>query len=181
MLYVSQQHVEEEENILQMVLPIPPREDFLHISVFHKHVCRTLHDDGLYPFHPQLLRNLHPGYIAMRLEFCRWLHSNRQLLPLRLFADEATFTRNGVNSTRNSHRWCHDNPHSTVETNFQRRLSINVWCGVIDILTGPVIEDDRMTGHNYIDFLQNGLAELEDVPLATWIAMYFQHDGALSH
>jgi len=42
--------------------------------------------------------------------------------------------------------------------------------------------DDRMTGQNYLDFLQNELPkQLEDVPLATRIAMYFQHAGAPSH
>jgi len=45
-----------------------------------------------------------------------------------------------------------------VDTNYQRRFSINVWCGMIDdMLTGPVILDDRMAGQNYLDFLQNGL------------------------
>jgi len=60
-----------------------------------------------------------------------------------------------------------------VETNFQRRFSMNVWCGMIDdILTGPVILDNRMRGQNYLDLLQNELPkQLEDVPLATQIAM----------
>ena len=60
-----------------------------------------------------------------------------------------------------------------METNFQRRLSMNVWCGMIDdILTGPVILDNRMRGQNYLDLLQNELPkQLEDVPLATQIAM----------
>jgi hypothetical protein len=50
------------------------------------------------------------------------------------------------------------------------------------MLSGPVNLDDRMTGHIYVEFLQNELPEqLEDVPLATRIAMYFQHDGAPSH
>jgi hypothetical protein len=50
-----------------------------------------------------------------------------------------------------------------------------------DMLTGPIILDDHMTGHNYLDFLQNGLPEqLQDVPLATRVATYFQHDGAPS-
>jgi len=41
---------------------------------------------------------------------------------------------------------------------------------------------ERMTGQNYLHFLQNELPkQLEDVPLATRIAMYFQHDGAPSH
>jgi hypothetical protein len=48
------------------------------------------------------------------------------------------------------------------------------------MLIGPVILDDRITGQNY--FLQNELTkQLEDVPLATRIAMYFRHDGAPSH
>ena len=51
-----------------------------------------------------------------------------------------------------------------------------------DTLIGPVILDDRMTEQNYLDFLQNELPkQLEDVPLATRIAIYFQHDGATSH
>ena len=70
-----------------------------------------------------------------------------------------------------------------METNFQRRFPISVWCGMIDdMLIGTVILDDRVTGKNYLDFRENGLPkELEDVPLATRIAMYFQHDGAPSH
>jgi hypothetical protein len=60
-----------------------------------------------------------------------------------------------------------------------------VWYGVIDnMLIGHVISDDRMTGHNYLGFLENGLPEqLEDAPLDTRIPMYsyFQHDGAPSH
>jgi len=50
------------------------------------------------------------------------------------------------------------------------------------MLIGPVILDDHMTGQNYLDLLQNDLPkQLEDVPLATRIAMYFQHDEAPSH
>ena len=44
---------------------------------------------------------------------------------------------------------------------------MNVWCGIInDMLIGPVIVEDRMTGDNYLHFLQHELPEqLEDVPL----------------
>jgi len=39
-----------------------------------------------------------------------------------------------------------------------------------------------MKGQNYLDFLQNRLSEqLQDVPLDTRIAMYFQDDRAPSH
>jgi capsid portal protein len=41
-----------------------------------------------------------------------------------------------------------------------------------DMLIGPVILDDHVTGNNYLNFLQNGLPkQLEDVPLAKRIAM----------
>ena len=47
--------------------------------------------------------------------------------------------------TVDKNRWSHENPHGTVETNFQRCFSINVWCGMIDdMLIGPVILDDLL-------------------------------------
>jgi hypothetical protein len=72
----------------------------------------------------------------MLREFCHRLYSNRQLLVL--FTDEATFTLNGTKNTRNSHRWSHHNPHGTLETKFQRRSSVNVWCGIVDDMIGPL-------------------------------------------
>ena len=115
------------------------------------------------------MQNLHPWDSALRLGFYHWLQNNRQLFPLVLFTDEATFTRNGINNTRNSHRWSHENSICTVETNFKRRFSINVRCGMIDdMLIGPVILYDRMTGQNYLHFPQNELPkQLGDIPLST--------------
>ena len=52
---------------------------------------------------------------------------------------------------------------------------------IADVFIGPVILEDRMIGQNYLDLMQNGLPEQLNVPLATWIAMYFQQDGAPSH
>ena len=46
-----------------------------------------------------------------------------------------------------------------------------------DMLIGPAILDDRLIGHNYLETLQNELPkQLQGVPLATRIAMYFQRD-----
>jgi len=179
------QNMEEQENILDMVQrsqTTSTRRLSARIGVSRTRVWQILHEDGLYPFHPQHMK-IYTQDSVMRLEFCHWLRTNRQLLPLILFTDEATFTLNGINNTRNLHRWSHENLHSRVETNFQCRFSINVWCGIIDdMLIGPVILDDRMTTQNYLDFLQNDLPkQLDDVPLATRIAMHFQHDGAPSH
>jgi hypothetical protein len=50
------------------------------------------------------------------------------------------------------------------------------------LLIGSFILEDCMTEQNYVDVLQNELPkQLEDVPLATRIAMYFQHDRAPPH
>jgi len=86
------------------------------LRVPQSRMWRTLHYDGLYPFHHQLVQHLHPGDDAQRLQFCHWLSHNRELLPYILFTDDATFTRNGINNTRNSHNWAQDNPHGTIET-----------------------------------------------------------------
>jgi hypothetical protein len=86
-----------------------------------------------------------------------------------LLTDEAHFTRDGVNSIRNSHLWDCDNPHGTVESNYQHCFSVNVWCGVIgDQLIGPYIFLQCLTGDNYANLLQDELpALLENVLLQT--------------
>jgi hypothetical protein len=100
-----------------------------------------------------------------------------------LFTDEATFTCDGINNSCNTHRWSQENPNAIVETNFQQRFSVNVWCGIIDDQAiGPFILEYRLTGQSYLAFLQNKLPELqEDVPLATKTGLYFKHDGAPPH
>ena len=124
---------------------------------------------------------MHPGDNAHRLEFCHWLSHNRELLLYILFTDEATFTRNGITNTRNCHIWAQDNPHATVKK-FQTRFSVNVWCGIInDVLIGPIIVEDRMTGDSYLSFLHELPEELEDVPLDTRRHVYLQHDGSPIH
>ena len=113
------QNMEELENVLDMVQCSPTsstRRLSARIGVSRTRVWRTWHEDGLYPFHRQPVQNLHPGDSTMRVEYCHWLHTKRQLLQLILFTNEATFTRNGINDTRNSHLWSHENPHGTVET-----------------------------------------------------------------
>jgi hypothetical protein len=69
------------------------------------------------------------------------------------------------------------NPHSTVESNFQLRFSVNVWCAVLDNqLIHPSILDGRLTGEAYLWSLQEELLWLlENVPLNKRGLMYFQH------
>jgi hypothetical protein len=76
---------------------------------------------------------------------------NRRLPRLILFTDEATFTRDGINNNRNSHRWSHKKPNAAVETDFQYRFSADVWCGIIDDqVIDTVILENRLTGQTYL-------------------------------
>jgi len=112
------------------------------------------------------------------LEFCRWINFNPHMILNILFTNEAHFTCDGASKTRNSHLWDRDNPHGTVESNFQHLFAINVWCGVI----GPYIFPQRLTGDIYANFLQDELPALsENVPLPTQRQMYYQHDAAPSY
>ena len=71
--------------------------------------------------------------------------------------------------------WGDENPHATVESNFQQRFSVNVWCAVPDDqLIGPFILEGHLTGETYLRFLQEELPQLlEDVPLDKHSRMYF--------
>ena len=92
-----------------------------------------------------------------------------------MFTDEAQFNRDGVNNTHNSHVWADENPHATVESNFQQRFSVNVWYAVLDDqLIGPFILKGRLTGEAYLRFLQEKLPQLlEGVPLDKRGLIYF--------
>jgi len=72
------QNREEQENIFDMVSRSPTtntRRLSARIGVSRKRVWRTLHEDGMWPFHPQPVQSLHAGDSAMSLEFCHWLHT----------------------------------------------------------------------------------------------------------
>lgn len=178
--------VQVEEAVIQSVLRSPGtsvRRVSRQQIVSTSQTWRILSNEGLYPYHLQKVQALHPGDNVARTQFCRWVAANRRLVKLILFTDEAQFTRNGINNTKNTHIWAEDNPNATVQTNFQQRFSVNVWCGLIkDKLIGPYILDNAINGATYLQFLQDALPELlRDVPVETQETMYYQHDGAPPH
>ena len=121
----------------------------------------------MYPYHVQRVQHLGTGDFAERLEFCNWLNGSRKLHRYILFTDEAQFNSYSVNNTHNSHVWADEHHHATVESNFQLRFSVSVWCAVLGVqLIGPFILEGRLTGEAYLKFLQEELPGLlEDVPL----------------
>jgi len=80
-------------------------------------------------------------------------------------------------------RVSHDNLPETSVTKFQRRFSVNVWCGLLGKkLIGPFDFDNNLTGNTHEVFLENDLPVLlEDIPLMIRSQMYFQHDGDPPH
>jgi len=139
----------------------------------------TLHTERMYLYRNQCIQHLEHADMCSWLELCHWINSNPYMICNILFPNLAHSTRDGVNNTRKSHLWDCDNPHGTVKSNYQHRFSINVWCGVIgDQLIGPYTLPQRLTGDIYANFLHDELpALLENVPLQTWLQMYYQHDG----
>jgi len=150
----SIQKVEEQEETVGMAQRSPTtstRWIASRLRVAQSRMWRTLHYNGLRPFHHQPAQHLHPGDDTQRLLFCHWLSHNRELLLYILFTDEATFTHNGTNNTRNPQNWGQDNPLGIIVTNFQTWFSMNVWCGIInDMLIGSVIIEQRMAGYSYL-------------------------------
>jgi len=161
--------INTQENILEMVQRSPrlsTRRMATRIGVSCMQVWRTLHEEDLYPYHDQRV-HLEPGNHAQRMDLCRWITAHPELLSVILFTDEESFTRDGINNSRNVHTWSRENPHETRVTNFQRRFSVNVWCGVLgNRLIGPFVFHNYLTGNTYEAFLRNELPGLlEDIPL----------------
>jgi len=124
-----------EEGIVRMVNRSPgtiTRRIARRLRVPHTRVWRILHAEGMYPYHLQRVEHLRPGDFAERLNLCKCLNGSRHVHRYIMFTDEAQFNRDDVNNTHNSHVWVDENPHATVESNFQQRFSFRVWCADLE-------------------------------------------------
>jgi hypothetical protein len=69
-----------------------------------------------------------------------------------LFTDEATFSRDCITNTRNTHVCSYYNPHEKKET----RFSENIWCGIIgNLFIGQAVLEDHLTSQGYLHFLRD--------------------------
>ena len=162
--------VNEEEGIVRTVQSSPrasTRRTARRLRVPHTSVGTTLHVQGMYPYRVQRVQHLGPGDFAERLEFCKWLNGNRKYIVTAclLTNRNSIATVSIIQTTR--HVWADENPHATVESNFQQRFSVNEGYVVLDDqLIGPFMMEGRLTGEAYFRFLQEELPQLlEDVPL----------------
>lgn len=175
-----------DRQIVQMARQSPTistRRIATRLNISHSRAWRTLNKEGFHPYHLQKTQHLKPEDYEKRIEFCQWINEHQQLSKYILYTDEATFTRHGTSNVHNEHFWAQENPHETLECNFQERFSVNVWCGIIDDqLIGPHIFESSLTGEMYLNFLRDDLPTfLNDVPINTKERMILQQDGAPPH
>ena len=94
-----------------------------------------------------------------------------------LLTDEALFTSGGIINSLNIDMWAYENPPATMVRGYQRRFSVNIWCGIVDNhLLGPHVLPLRLYG-NFLEHELPGLLH-DDVPFGTRNSMWFKHDGA---
>lgn len=157
------------------------------MNVSKNSVWRVLKGEGMHPFHLQKVHALKPQDYPRRVDCCRWFShksvDDPNFLKRVLFTDEASFNREGIFNSRNSHVWDVENPHETFIRGYQDRFAVNVWAGILgDTLVGPYILPNRLNSMTYLVFLRDILPELlENVALEDRLNMWFQHDGAPAH
>jgi len=143
--------INTRENVLEMVQRSPrlsTRRIVSRIGVSRMRVWRTLHEENLHPYHDHRVQHLEPGDPAQGMDLCHWITAHPQLLSFISFTDKVFFIRDGISNSRNVHTWSHDIPHETSVTKFQRRFSVNEWCGLLgNKLIGPFVFDKNLTGN----------------------------------
>ena len=97
--------INTRENILEMVQRSPCLSTHRMASRVGVSRMRTLHEEDLYPYHDQRVQHLEPGDHAQRFDLCHWITAHPELLSVILFTDETSFTRDGINNSRNVHTW----------------------------------------------------------------------------
>lgn len=80
----------------------------------------------------------------------------------------------------NVRTWSQINPKKFQTIRFQGRTSVIVWCEILsNKIIGPIFYNGALTGNRYLQFLQENIEDLlEDLPLAIYRKIIWQHNGA---
>jgi hypothetical protein len=161
-----QHSVEEKENVIDGVQRGPrivTRRVSARLSVPGMRVPRTLHTEGLYPYHTQRIQCVEPADMGSLVASCSCINANPQMIRNILFTNLAHFTRDGVNKTRNYVLWNHDNPHRTAKSKDRYRCFVNVFCFIIsEQLNGPYICAQRLTSDIYANYAKQTATSLRE-------------------
>jgi hypothetical protein len=175
-------HVEENPNT-------STREIAHHLQVSQQTVQHILNKHNFFPYIPRKVHALYENDPQRRIEFCTYFINKLREDPIFyrrvLWSDECTFGKNGAFNRNNHRHWSRENHHVlvVVEQNFQRRFSVNVWCGILgDRLVGPFFIDGCLNQAKYHALLSNEISNfLDEMPLAVLNRIVFHQDGATPH
>lgn len=146
-------------------------------------VHSVLSENLLRPFHLTKVQPLYRNDNIQRTFFCNTIlnriHEEPNFLLRVLWSDECTFTRDGVFNSHNFHFWADENPRAFREFGHQRRFSVNVWLGILNLrVVGPIFLPNRLNAIEYVNVLEE---VLDNVPLQLRPNMLYMNDGAPAH
>ena len=152
----------------------------------HTSVWREIRKSGFKCYKIHISQKLHPGDSERRLQFCDWLQRRPDFpafLENVIWTDESTFTNCGIFNRNNEHIWSINNPRQFRELRPQVRFSLNVWAGIYkNRILGPHFFNGNLNAEMYYQFLTSTFEDyLDDLPLANYNSIWFQHDGAPPH
>ena len=73
------------------------------LRVPHTREWRTLHAEGMYPYHVQRVQHLRPDEFAERLEFCKWLNGILFYVFIYLFTYRVSVRHSHEIGSRQNH------------------------------------------------------------------------------
>ena len=97
-------------------------------------------------------------------------------------SDECYFSSAGIFNRHNTRNWTTENHHLLFERAQQGCFGVGVSCFILGRHTAYRIYEGGLTAPRYLPILEEVIPELLDnVPLARYITIYLQQDGAPSH
>uniref|UniRef100_A0ABD2X775 DUF4817 domain-containing protein n=1 Tax=Trichogramma kaykai TaxID=54128 RepID=A0ABD2X775_9HYME len=180
----------DEERVLACVRDNPQtsiRKMESELELPYHFIQRALKQNNQHAYHYTKVHELRPADYAARSLFCREMlrriDQDPEFLLNVLFTDESTFGRDDTFNTHNHHHYAEENPHVTVQTKHQTRLSTNKWVRIVgNNIIGPINFPIPLTSVFYSNFLRNRLRILiQNIPDARFGNIIYQHDGAPQH
>ena len=150
----SVQTIQFEDTVWQRIEDNPStstRAIAKDLNTSNVNVWNVLHEMGMQPFKFQKVQDLSADDFPQHVAFCQWyLHQIVNIPDFHtsvLFTDEATFTREGILNSHNSHVWDFVNTKATRVARQKHRFTINVWTGIVhDHPIGPHILPNQHDG-----------------------------------
>jgi hypothetical protein len=106
------------------------REIVQEVDISSRSVHRVLNENRLHPFQYTRVQHLEPEDYPARRNVCVCLLNkaaeDENFISRILFSDESNFNH------RSLHVWSYDNPRTTYPRAFQRRISVNLWSGLVE-------------------------------------------------